>query len=149
MEETMRSIARLLLSVGAVFALSAFLLAACGNGDDEDPTNTPAAVATATNGGSGEGGGDAAAGEVVYAAQCAPCHSIDGTENIGPTWQGLWGHEVELEDGTTVTVDEEYATTSIREPGAQVVADFEPVMPPFDLSDEEIANVIAFMQTLQ
>jgi len=148
----MRSIARLLLMVGAVFALSAFVLAACGDDEDEDPTNTPAAAATETTASGGEGGegdGDAAAGEEIYSTQCAACHSIDGTENIGPTWQGLWGSEVELEDGSTVTVDEEYVTMSIREPGAQVHAGFDAVMPPFDLSDEEIANVIAYMQTLQ
>jgi cytochrome c oxidase subunit 2 len=151
--------ARLVLCVSALVALSAFLFAACGSDDDDDAaTNTPAAAATnttaaggatATTGGSTGGEGDAAAGEAIYEEQCAVCHSIDGSESVGPTWQGMWGSEVELEDGTTVTVDEGYVKESIQDPTAQVHAGYEPVMPPLNLSDEDIANVIAFMQTLQ
>jgi cytochrome c oxidase subunit 2 len=150
--------ARLVLCVGVLVALSAFPFAACGSDDDDDAaTNTPAAAATntaaaggtATTGGSTGGEGDAAAGEAIYEAQCAACHSIDGSASVGPTWQGLWGSEVEIEDGTTVTVDEVYVTESIQNPTAQVHAGFDPVMPELNLSDEDIANVIAFMQTLQ
>lgn len=146
----MRSMARLLLCVGAIVSLSALLFVACGNGDDEDDaTNTPAAAASPTSGGDDGGAGDAAAGEALYQAQCVSCHSLDGSDGVGPTWQGLWGSEVELEDGSTVTVDEVYVTESIQDPGAQVHAGFEPIMPELPLSDEDIANVIAFMQTLQ
>lgn len=153
----MRAMARLLVCVGVLAALSTFLFAACGSEDDDAATNTPAAAATnttgagatPTSGGSSGGEGDAAAGEAVYQADCAVCHSIDGSASVGPTWQGLWGSEVELEDGTTVTVDAAYVTESIQDPNAKVHAGFNPVMPELNLSDVDITNVIAFMQTLQ
>lgn len=146
------------------------LLAACGNeedtggdvGDAPVSTSTPAAGSgdTATSGDddaddSGDDAdddaddGDAEAGRAIWQSQCAMCHSLDGGEAIGPTWQGIWMHEVTLEDGTTVTVDEAYITESIREPNAKIVEGFSGVMPRFDLSDDEIANVIAFIQTLE
>lgn len=33
------------------------------------------------------------------------CHSLDGTVKVGPTLMGLYGHKVELADGTTLTAD--------------------------------------------
>ena len=33
---------------------------------------------------------------------CASCHSVDGTRREGPTWQGLAGSDVTLDDGTVV-----------------------------------------------
>lgn len=152
----------LFIFVTLVAVLSLFL-AACGDDDDDDDSDGgDGAVATATTGGGdeeaetpadeGDSGGDAdaaAAGEAVYEANCASCHSIDGSDGIGPTWQGIWGHEVTLADGSTVTVDEEYITESIADPNAKVVEGFtEGLMPQFDLSDEEISQLIAFIQTL-
>lgn len=151
-----------------VLLVMSLALAGCGGDDDEDATATspsaggpPTATPTAgEDGGQGEpteedgdsnGGGDmAAAGEEIYNAQCAACHTTDGSTGVGPTWQGLWMSEVTLADGSTVTADEEYITESIREPNAKVHEGFnEGIMPAFDLSDEEISQVIAFMQTLE
>ena len=61
----------------------------------------------------------AAAGELVVAdLGCAACHTVDGTESIGPTWLGIWGEEIALEGGETVLVDAGYISTSILEPSA-------------------------------
>lgn len=109
------------------------------------PTDTPGA---ATNGGV-DGEGDVAIGEAIYDAQCASCHTTDGSTGIGPTWQGLYGREVNLADGSTVVADDEYIAESIRQPAAKVHEGFQPIMPVFDLSDEEIQGLIAFMQTLE
>ena len=114
---------------------------------EDDEGETPEGEETAATGGAVTG--DAAAGEAIYEAQCASCHTIDGSDGVGPTWQGLWMSEVPLEDGSTVTADEEYITESIQDPSAKVHEGFQPVMPEFDLSDEDIANVIAFIQTLE
>jgi cytochrome c oxidase subunit 2 len=58
-------------------------------------------------------------GEALVAANgCAACHSVTGASGIGPTWRGLFGHEVPLTDGTTVIADEAYIAESIREPQA-------------------------------
>lgn len=83
---------------------------------------------------------------------CLACHSLDGSEGVGPTWQGIFGHEVELSDGSTVTVDDAYLIQSIREPGAQIVAGFQNIMPAnigADLTDEQIADIIALIESLQ
>ena len=55
---------------------------------------------------------------------CAGCHSIDGSRLVGPSWLGLYGREEELQDGTTVTVDEDYIHNSIINPNSQIVAGF-------------------------
>ncbi len=60
---------------------------------------------------------------------CIACHSIDGTGMAGPTWQGIFGSEESLEGGGTVTVDEDYLRRSILEPGAQIVAGYQNIMP--------------------
>lgn len=96
-------------------------------------------------------GPDPARGEKLYnELGCKACHSIDGSAGVGPTWKGLWGETVTLTDGTTLIADEAYITESIRNPGAKIVAGFQPgAMPAFNLSDAEIADLIAFIQTLK
>ena len=80
---------------------------------------------------------------------CETCHSIDGSKLIGPTWQGLFGHEVELEDGSTVMADEAYLRESITDPTAKIVKGFPPSMVPYNhLSESEINSLIAYIKTL-
>jgi cytochrome c oxidase subunit 2 len=84
---------------------------------------------------------------------CVACHSLDGTVVVGPSWQGLFGHEVELTDGSTVTADEDYLRNSIVDPNAQIVAGFQPGIMPQNfaeiLSEDQINQIIAFIMTLQ
>jgi cytochrome c oxidase subunit 2 len=81
---------------------------------------------------------------------CVGCHSVDGAKMTGPTWFGLYGSTVPLSDGTTVVADDAYITQSILDPKAKEVAGFAPtVMPPFALSDTEIADIIAYIKTLK
>jgi len=88
-------------------------------------------------------------GQQIYQQQCAACHSTDGTPMTGPSWQGIYGHEVTLDDGSTVTADDAYIKESILNPTAKIVEGFPPAMPAFQLSDDEINAVIAYMKTLQ
>lgn len=111
------------------------------------PTDTPGPAAG--GGGEGNGGASVEAGEAIYDAQCAACHTTDGSTSIGPTWAGLYGSEVVLADGSTVVADDTYIAESIREPAAKVHEGFQPIMQAFDLSDEEIDSLIAFMRTLE
>jgi cytochrome c oxidase subunit 2 len=94
-----------------------------------------------------------AKGEALVAANgCAACHSINGTPGVGPTWFGLAGSQVELEDGSTVTADDAYLTESITDPKAKIVKGFAPVMPETYKSlftEEEIANIVAYIKTLK
>ncbi|MCE9647907.1 MAG: cytochrome c oxidase subunit II [Chloroflexi bacterium] len=81
---------------------------------------------------------------------CIGCHSVDGSKMTGPTWFGLAGSTVELADGTTVVADDAYLSESILNSKAKEVAGFSPtVMPPYSLTPEEIANIIAYIKTLK
>ncbi len=79
---------------------------------------------------------------------CLGCHTTTGPRNVGPTWKDLYGSERKLTDGTTVIADEEYLTTAITDPGAQVVEGYGSVMPENRLSDDEVADVIAYLREL-
>lgn len=84
---------------------------------------------------------------------CLSCHSADGSAGVGPTWKGLYGHAVELLDGTTVTADETYLHAAIVDPNLQVVKGFSPnVMPQSykaSISDAQISDIIAYIKSLQ
>ena len=83
---------------------------------------------------------------------CRACHSIDGTQIVGPSWKGLYGKDEALSDGTTVVVDEAYIIESIRNPGAKLTAGFQNLMPAnigSELTDEQISDIIAFIQSLK
>jgi cytochrome c oxidase subunit 2 len=87
---------------------------------------------------------------LVSANGCAACHSINGAAGIGPTWFGLAGSDVKLTDGTVVTADDAYLHESIKAPQAKIVAGYETqLMPNFGLSDEDIADIVAYIKTLR
>jgi cytochrome c oxidase subunit II len=108
-------------------ALTALLLATAACGDGDDP-----AVAR----------GRAIAQDVG----CTSCHSTGTNDGLGPGWGGTWGTERELDDGTTVEVDEAYLRRSVTDPDAEVVAGFNPIMPRVHLSDEELDDVVAYLR---
>lgn len=90
-------------------------------------------------------------GKLISQKLCVSCHSFDGSPGIGPTWKGLFGHEVELSDGKKVVADENYIRESILDPKAKIVKGFQAVMPPFQgqLSEEQISDIIEFIKTLK
>lgn len=98
------------------------------------------------------GGGEVSAerGEKLYVANgCQACHSRDGADGIGPTHMNIMGRTEQLQDGSTVTVDEEYLYESIVEPYVQIVEGYDPVMAPYShLSDDEIQSIIEYLKTL-
>jgi len=82
---------------------------------------------------------------------CSACHSADGSVVVGPTWLGVFGSTETLDDGSTVTVDEDYIRQSILEPESQLVAGYANVMPQNyreQLTDEQIDDIIAYIQSL-
>jgi cytochrome c oxidase subunit 2 len=86
--------------------------------------------------------------EIATRAGCAACHGSDGGGGTGPAWAGTLGTEVELSDGTTVTVDEAYLTRAIADPDAEVRDGFSVRMPQNQLRDDEIAKVVAYIVEL-
>ena len=126
-----------LLVPAVVFALTV-ALGACGGGDEDATTTTGPQLSAA-----------AQEGERVAEAQgCTSCHRVSGEGGIGPSWQGLAGSEVELADGSTVVADEEYLTTAIQDPNAQIVKGYNGIMPERELDDAEVAALVAYLQEL-
>lgn len=100
------------------------------------------------------GGGEVSAdkGKQLFSQMgCASCHSTDGSKGVGPTFKGLFGHEVTLQDGSTVTADEDYIHESIMSPNAKTVQGFQPVMPNMSssLSESDVQSLIAYIKTLK
>jgi len=88
-------------------------------------------------------------GEQLYSQQgCQGCHSLDGSDMVGPTWKGLYGKTGhEMSDGSTVTADENYLRTSILQAGDKVVQGYQNVMPSYaSLSEKEVAGLVAFIK---
>jgi cytochrome c oxidase subunit II len=100
--------------------------------------------------------GGAAAGSLADTGQglfaslgCATCHRLD-TQGRGPNLTGVFGKPVLLEDGRTVTADENYVRESILTPAAKVVSGFKPIMPVFQglVSEEQLNALVAYVKSL-
>jgi cytochrome c oxidase subunit 2 len=102
-----------------------------------------------------EGISDADWGKKLYKENaCITCHTTDGSKGTGPTWKGMYGHNVELNAGLSggmgsTMADEAYVRESITKPQAKVVMGFNPVMPPYKLSEKQVSAIIEYMKTLQ
>ncbi len=82
---------------------------------------------------------------------CGSCHSVDGSSGVGPTLQNLYNREVTLNNGETVTANEEYLKESITDPNAKVVEGYQPVMPNVSsaMSDAEIQSLVEYLKTIE
>ncbi len=82
---------------------------------------------------------------------CGACHSLDGSSNVGPTFQGVWGKTETLSSGEQVKVDENYVRQSILEPQSQIVQGFPPQMPSFkgQIPDKGIDGLIEYIKTIK
>jgi cytochrome c oxidase subunit 2 len=83
---------------------------------------------------------------------CSACHSVDGSDMVGPTWLGTFGSQETLEDGSTLPVDEAYLLESIRDPAAKIVQGYQNVMPANiaeGMTDEQVQDVIEYIKSLQ
>ena len=104
---------------------AALSLAACGGAD------------------SAESRGEA----LVQDLGCVTCHSDDANA-LGPSWVGVAGSFRSLEGGRVVVADETYLERSIVEPGRDIVEGWRPAMPVFYLSEEEVGDIVAYLQSL-
>ncbi|MEQ9411824.1 MAG: cytochrome c oxidase subunit II [Fuerstiella sp.] len=92
------------------------------------------------------------AGRALYKRRgCAQCHSIDGTQMVGPGFYQLYGQSAVMDTGETITVDDNYIRESILEPQAKARAGYKKVMPTYQgqLKDEEINAIIEYLKTLK
>lgn len=85
---------------------------------------------------------------------CVSCHTTDGRPAVGPTWKGLYGSKVVLDDGTTVTADDAYLVESILHPSAKTVKGFqagqmETVIKERSLTEGQAKALVAYIKTLR
>ena len=81
---------------------------------------------------------------------CTGCHSLDGSDGIGPTLQGIAGTKrTVVVDGTkkTMVADRDYLRRAIVEPNAEVVEGYDPVMPSFEstIPAEKLETLLDFL----
>jgi cytochrome c oxidase subunit 2 len=103
-------------------------------------------------GGEEKGGSPVQQGEhLATRLACMTCHSADGSTNTGPSWKGLYGAKVELEDGATVTADESYLRESITDPNAKIVKGYQPLMPVFKglVTQKQLDALVAYIKSVK
>ncbi|MEM7227761.1 MAG: cytochrome c oxidase subunit II [Planctomycetota bacterium] len=92
------------------------------------------------------------AGLRIYQGRgCTQCHSLDGSEGIGPSFKQtyeMWGAERVFADGTSAIVDENYIMSSLRNPQDQVVANYAGAMPAQQFKLREMIAVARFIKSL-
>jgi cytochrome c oxidase subunit II len=92
---------------------------------------------------------------VIKKNGCIACHSLDGIKIVGPSFKGIYGHEVEVVTNgqdRTITVDDEYIKRSIQEPNADVVKGFNPgLMISYKelVPEEDIQKIIDYIKELK
>jgi len=84
---------------------------------------------------------------------CFSCHSVDGTDLVGPTWLGLYQSTVQTEDGNSYVVDDAYLLEAIINPNAKIHAGFPANVMPQNFGDQipedQLNEIIAYIKSLQ
>jgi cytochrome c oxidase subunit II len=82
---------------------------------------------------------------------CNSCHTVDGSKSKGPSWKGVYGSMVELNNGTSVLANEDYIRESMMNPNAKVVKGFDPIMPTFQglLKPNQVNGLVAYIESLK
>jgi cytochrome c oxidase subunit 2 len=80
---------------------------------------------------------------------CNSCH-LDSGQGRGPSLKDIFGKPVELQDGSTVVVNEAYVRESILTSQAKIVKGFQPLMPTFQglISEEGLVALIELIKSL-
>ena len=80
---------------------------------------------------------------------CSTCH-LDTGQGRGPSLKDIVGKTVDLQNGSSVTVDEAYLRESILNSQAKVVKGFQPLMPTFQglISEENLVALIEHVKSL-
>jgi mono/diheme cytochrome c family protein len=126
----------------AVLVLLTVIAAGCGSGEESAPL--PETVVGTVEQPSEQG--DANAGKQVYAASgCGSCHAFTPAGSsgmVGPNLNELPQLAQKANQGTL----EEFVRSSLTTPDAYVEEGFQPgVMPAFNGSEKELADLVAFL----
>lgn len=91
-------------------------------------------------------------GKDVYEMKgCVACHSVDGSQKVGPSHKGLYQRKVELVDGRTVIADDNYIRGHIENPRGSLVKGYNPVMPTFKglITETEMHALLAYLKSIK
>jgi cytochrome c oxidase subunit II len=86
---------------------------------------------------------------------CLACHSLDGTNLVGPSFKGLYGSKVKVIENNKeiiVTADDNYIISSLFDPDYQIVAGFNKgLMKSYkgSFSDSDLKIIIEYFKTLK
>jgi cytochrome c oxidase subunit II len=95
------------------------------------------------------GGGKGA--QLFSSLGCQGCHSLSGAKGIGPALNGVFGSQVKLTNGQTVTGDEAYLLDSIEDPDAKIAAGYKPgvmsaAIKPHSVSKADAQALVNFLK---
>ncbi len=82
---------------------------------------------------------------------CAACHSVDGNEGNGPTWQNLIGEPHSYTDGSSIEMTYEHMVESILVPSAKIRSSgysVGQVMQAYNFSTPELDAFYAYMASI-
>ncbi|MBM3152646.1 MAG: cytochrome c oxidase subunit II [Chloroflexi bacterium] len=83
---------------------------------------------------------------------CLACHSVDGSQKVGPTWTGLFGSQVRLADDSVALADENFIISSILDPDMQVVEGYTAGVMPSNYRDlfeeSQLDDIVAYIISL-
>jgi cytochrome c oxidase subunit 2 len=133
--------------VGLLLLLGA---AACGSGTVAAPT-----AKTVVGPLPKPGKGNAAEGKKLYVSLgCQGCHTLNGAKSAGPTFKGLAGADVKLDNGQTVKADDTYLLEAITDPDKEIVAGYQKgimsaTIKPGQVSQSDAQSLIAFIKTVK
>lgn len=102
--------------------------------------------------GQGEAAGESPGKAILEKHGCLGCHSLDGSQKVGPTFKGLFGSQVKVTRAgkpEVVTADEKFLRESVVNPGATLVEGYPPIMPPSDMPAAEVEAVVEYLEHLK
>jgi cytochrome c551/c552 len=124
----------------------AALLAGCGGGRTVSPTaQTVVGTLPTTTQGTVTAKGNAASGKALFASKgCVGCHTFTPAgshSTTGPNLDNLAKYAQQANQGSK----QEFTAASIKDPGAYVQPGYSNIMPNFGLSDQQIADLTAYL----
>jgi cytochrome c oxidase subunit 2 len=139
--------------LGCGCAIGVSIVASCGSAVSRaSPDSIARSLAAATT---RDSKGESWRGKQLYKQlNCSTCHSIDGSNGLGPTMKGYFGSEVQYTDGSSARVDDKHARESIIDPSARIMSGYGPTMPPVDFEKpprtlQDVDDLVAYIKELK